>query len=298
MRTTRLELCADPRELLHVAGDWLGDDPVTSTVVTTAAYRAVRALAEGAAPPERDWWLVVREESGRVCGAGMRTAPYPPYPPYLLPMPPAAAVAVARRLHDRGEQLRGVNGALPGVELCAVEAARLGGGRVEVAQQTRLHELGELVAPAPVPGALRLAGAPDLDLVLEWVTAFMGDADEQAGRRRGDTAHEVPDRAELLRRVRAGTIWLWVDGAGRPVNLVGANPPAFGVARVGPVYTPPAERGRGWASTAVAEVSRRLRADGARVCLFTDQANPVSNKVYVALGFHPVVDMANLVIHG
>lgn len=62
------------------------------------------------------------------------------------------------------------------------------------------------------------------------------------------------------------------------------------------MYTPPSQRGRGWASSAVAEVSRRLQAQGARVCLFTDQANPTSNKIYEALGYHPVVDMVNLVI--
>jgi predicted GNAT family acetyltransferase len=31
-------------------------------------------------------------------------------------------------------------------------------------------------------------------------------------------------------------------------------------------------------------------------CLFTDQANPASNKIYAALGYRPVVDMAQLVI--
>ena len=58
-------------------------------------------------------------------------------------------------------------------------------------------------------------------------------------------------------------------------------------ARYGPV------RAR-YASAGVAAVSRMLRDQGARVCLFTDQANPTSNKVYQALGYRPVVDMANL----
>ncbi|WP_231935198.1 hypothetical protein [Micromonospora viridifaciens] len=30
-------------------------------------------------------------------------------------------------------------------------------------------------------------------------------------------------------------------------------------------------------------MSRRIQAEGARVCLFTDQANPTSNKIYAAL---------------
>ena len=150
--------------------------------------------------------------------------------------------------------------------------------------------------PAPVPGGLVVATEDDVELVMEWFAAFMGDADEQAGRPRGASAHEVPDRAEMLRRLQAGRLWFWVDETGQRVHLTGANPPSFGVARVGPVYTPPAQRGRGWASNAVAEVSRRIQAEGARVCLFTDQANPTSNKIYAALGYRPVVDMANLVI--
>jgi predicted GNAT family acetyltransferase len=211
-------------------------------------------------------------------------------------MPDDAALALAHTLHERGEEVLAVNGALPAVERCAAELARLGGGRAEVSQHTRLHELGELTWPAPVPGDLRAATEDDLVLVTEWFAAFMGDADEQAGRPRGATAHEVPEREDLLRRLQARRLWFWVDEHGERVHLTGANPPSFGVARIGPVYTPPEQRGRGWASNAVAAVSRQLQTEGARVCLYTDQANPTSNKIYARLGYRPVVDMANLVI--
>ena len=291
----RLQFCADPGEFLAAAGAYLAADPVVSTVVTTVAYRLRARQAEGIAPPDRTWWLVVRNASA-VAGAGMRTASFAPYPPFLLPMPDQAAVALARALYERGEEVLGLNGALPAVDLCAAELARLGGGHVQVSQHTRLHELGELVCPAPVPGGLQVAAEDDVDLVMEWFGAFMGDADEQAGRPRGASAHEVPDRAEMLRRLRTGRLWFWVNQAGERVHLTGVSPPSFGVARVGPVYTPPAQRGRGWASNAVAEISRRIQAQGARVCLFTDQANPTSNKIYAALGYQPVADMANLVI--
>ena len=150
--------------------------------------------------------------------------------------------------------------------------------------------------PAPAPGGLQAATEDDVHLVMEWFGAFMGDADEQAGRPRGASAHEAPGRAEMLRRLRAGGLWFWVTEAGQRVHLTGVSPPSFGVARVGPVYTPPAQRGCGWASNAVAGISRRIQAEGARVCLFTDQANPTSNKIYAALGYQPVADMANLVI--
>ncbi|SBT42981.1 GNAT family N-acetyltransferase [Micromonospora auratinigra] len=293
---TELWFCTDPAEFLATAGEHLAADPVVGTVVATVAERMARQQADGIAPPERVWWLVVRDAAGAVVGAAMRSAPFAPYPPFLLPMPDEAAVALARALHGRGEEVRAVNGALPAARLCAAELARLGGGRVDVAQHTRLHELDELVPPAPAPGRLVAATGDDLDLVVDWFAAFAGDAGEQAGRPRGATAHELPDRADLHRRVRDGRVWFWVDEDGQPVHLTAANPPAFGVVRVGPVYTPPERRGRGWASNAVAALSARFRAEGHRVCLYTDQANPTSNRIYAALGYRPVVDMANLVV--
>jgi hypothetical protein len=292
----QLRFCTDPGEFLAAAGDHLAAEPVVSTVVTTIAHRARGERADGIVQPERDWWLVVTDSTGEVVGAGMRTAPFVPHPPFLLPMPAEAAMGLAHVVHDRGEEVLGVNGALPTVELFATELARLEGGRVDVALHTRLHELGDLSIPAPVPGGLVAATEDDVELVAEWFTAFMGDADEQAGRPRGASAHDIPERSDLLRRIRAGCLWFWVDDTGERVHLTGANPPAFGVSRLGPVYTPPSQRGRGWASSAVAEVSRRLQAEGTRLCLFTDQANPTSNKIYAAVGYRPVVDMANLVI--
>lgn len=292
----RLQFCVDPSEFLAAARDYLAADPVVSTVVTTVAHRLSSQRADRLERPDRNWWLVVRDASGAVVGAGMRTAPFAPYPPFLLPMPGEAAVALARALQERGEKVLAVNGALPAVRLFAAELARLGGGRVQVSRHTRLHELGELVLPAPVPGRLVAATEGDVELATEWFRAFTGDADEQAGRPRGASAHEIPDRREMLRRLRASQLWFWVDESGEQVHLTGVNPPSFGVARVGPVYTPPDQRGRGWASNAVAGVSQRVQAEGARVCLFTDQANPTSNRIYTALGYRTVVDMANLVI--
>ena len=292
----RLQFYADPGEFLAAAGDYLAADPVVSTVVTTVAHRLLARQQDGLAEPDGNWWLVVRDASGIVTGAGMRTAPFAPRPLFLLPMPGSAAVALARVLHERGEEVLAVNGARPAADLCAAELARLGGGKVRVSQHTRLYELGELAWPATVPGRLVAATEADAALVAEWLAAFAGDADEQAGRPRGSSAHELPGRSELLRRLRAGSLWFWADETGERVHLTGVSPPSLGVARIGPVYTPPAQRGRGWASNAVASVSRLVQATGARVCLFTDQANPTSNKIYAALGYQAVVDMANLVI--
>ena len=290
-----LEFTTDPARFLEVAGSHLARQPVVSTVVATVAERAVTDVTMGIAPDPRDWY-VVAFDGDEVCAAGMRTAPFGARPLFLLPMPQEAALLLARTLHGRDELTGAANGALPAVRVLADETARLTGGCVEVAQHTRLFELEDLVEPPPVPGRLRLAGPGDLEVSLAWFDAFRRDADEQAGRELGTGAHEAPDEGDVLRRIERRLVWLWEDEVGEVVNLTGASAPAFGVARVGPVYTPKEQRGRGYASAAVAAVSRRILASGSRACLFTDQANPTSNKIYEALGYRRVVDMANLLI--
>jgi predicted GNAT family acetyltransferase len=54
------------------------------------------------------------------------------------------------------------------------------------------------------------------------------------------------------------------------------------------VYTPPKERGRGYGSAVTAAATRSILDDGAIPVLFTDLANPTSNKIYQALGYRPV----------
>jgi predicted GNAT family acetyltransferase len=134
-----------------------------------------------------------------------------------------------------------------------------------------------------------------VELCLAWFLDFARAASEQAGRT-DPHAMETFSREDMLVRIDAGVIWLWEDERGEVVHLTGANLPAYGVARIGPVYTPTEHRGRGYASAAVAEISRQHLDRGIRCCLFTDQANPVSNRIYEALGYRPVVDMVNQVI--
>lgn len=289
----RLEFHDDPAAFFEAAGSWLEQRPVESTVVASVTAR----LARDGLPrmPYGPWWLVARDAAGEVAGVGMRTFPHPPYPPYLLSMPAEAAVGLARVLHDRGEAVPGCNGASASARDFVEAYAGLTGGRVRVAEQVRLHELHAL-DPAPVPpGSLRIATADDTELVLAWFDAFSADAAEQAG---SPDPHPAPieSRESTARRIEAGEVWLWQDAEGIPVHLTAYNPPSFGVARVGPVYTPKAHRGHGYAAITVCEVSRMLLEGGSRVCLFTDQANPTSNALYERLGYRPVVDMANLVI--
>jgi RimJ/RimL family protein N-acetyltransferase len=291
-----LEFTDDPARFLAAAAGLLATNPVVTTVIATVTRRMADNPA-GARDSEGrpQWWVLVRDESGTVVGAAMRTAPFAPYPAYVLPMPDEGAVAIARALHQRGEDLGGVNGALPASRLVAEETARLTGGAVDVHEHLRLFELGDLVLPPAPPGRLRPAIRADAELCLAWFRDFAQAAAEQAGRNEPHAMEEFA-MEEMLGRIDDGIIWLWEDEAGEVVHLTGANLPANGVTRIGPVYTPQDKRGQGYASRAVAEISQSYVEQGVRCCLFTDQANPVSNHIYDAIGYRPVVDMANLVI--
>ncbi len=151
----------------------------------------------------------------------------------------------------------------PAARVLADETARLAGATVHVHEHLRLFELGDLVGAA---GAARPAArghrATTPSSAWPGSTASTSAAAEQAGRD-GRARHGGASRwRTCYARIDDGVIWLWEDEAGELVHLTGANLPANGVTRIGPVYTPREQRGRGYASRAVAEVSPAVRRPG------------------------------------
>jgi predicted GNAT family acetyltransferase len=85
-------------------------------------------------------------------------------------------------------------------------------------------------------------------------------------------------------------LYLWDDGG--PVSMTMAAAVTPHGSRIGAVYTPPELRGRGYASALVAAVSQAQLDTGRAFCfLFTDLANPTSNKIYRHLGYEAVCDV-------
>jgi hypothetical protein len=137
--------------------------------------------------------------------------------------------------------------------------------------------------PRPVAGRSRIAAFEDRDLLLAWVEAFKQEALGAA-----DPADVVADVDRWIAR-RGKAVHLWEDG--EIVSLCGVGGPTPNGIRIGPVYTPPGLRGRGYASALVAAVSQaELDAGRTFVFLFTDLANPTSNHIYQEIGYEPVRD--------
>lgn len=297
-----LEFFDTPRPFLDAAGGLLAHDPVLGSVIASVSERTARELAEGhdswagVDAPFARWWVVVRDDAGAVVSAAMRTAPFRPHPTFAMPMDEEAARALAAALHERGELLGGANGALPGAATLARETARLAGGEVVTDKATRLWEATSVEVPPAPAGRLRQATEDDAELVLSWFEAFHVEADEQAGREPDPTSGEHNTLDSVLVRIREGVEWLWELPDGTVAHLSGAGLPSYAVSRIGPVFTPREHRGHGIASHVVGELTRRGLEAGHRMCLFTDLANPTSNKIYSGLGYAPVVDMAEHVV--
>lgn len=299
MTGDRVEILDDPTAVLAVAGDLLASDPVALSVVASVTHRAAATFAQGRPRPAHPmWWAVVRDADGAVIGLAMRTMPHEPHTVWVPALPDGAARLLARTALDHtsrtGEPpLTSANGSVPAVRAFTDEVLRVTPGTVGEGRPDRLWEATAVTRPDPAPsGRARLATLDDLDLVSRWFTVFHAEADAQAGR----TPEPEPLRIEGARRwVEEGDVWLW-DVGGEAVHLTGARPPAFGVVRIGPVYTPAEHRGHGYASALVAEVAQRALDAGHRVCLYTDRDNPVSNRVYASIGFVPVLDQVNLVV--
>jgi predicted GNAT family acetyltransferase len=267
----------DLEEYLGAAGAFLAAQRVRNTLPLTIAesLRVRGPGAYGSDPPLFGCW---RPRGGEVEAAFLVT---PPFPVVATALPAPAVPALVDLLLDGGRRPSGVNAEAGTAEaVAAAWAARTGGGW-QVHQHQLLHRLDTLVAPSPEPsGAARVPSVADTDLLVAWWEEFA----REAGDWLGDTAVLVADK------LAHGGFVLWEDG-GAPVALAGMTRVVAGMARVGPVYTPPRHRRRGYAAGATTAVSVAAREAGAaEVLLFTDLANPTSNALYRRLGYQPVED--------
>ncbi|MFD6970197.1 GNAT family N-acetyltransferase [Streptomyces sp. NPDC059979] len=262
------------------AGPAVAARPVSNTLLLTVTDGLERRgpAAYGSGAPLFGWWTGA---DGAVAGALLCT---PPYPMVLGVVPKEAIRALGDALATE-PLLAGI----PGFNARRPDAEALAGawGRPSrIAEEIRLYRLAGLLAPDPAPaGRARPATEADLPLLLEWIEAFHVEAG-------------VPGSASettLRDRISYGGTLLW-EHDGAPVSLASFSRPIGAASRVGPVYTPPGARGRGYAAGVTHAVSEAAYAAGAsEVLLFTDLANPTSNGVYLRLGYTPVEDRAEVV---
>ena len=134
-------------------------------------------------------------------------------------------------------------------------------------------------------GSPRVATAEDTELLVAWVEAFADEISLGAPSTTSDAERMVEAR---LAGPNSGFL-LWEDDG--PASLAGWGGPTPNGVRIGPVYTPPDRRSRGYGSAVTAAVSADQLDAGRRFCfLYTDLANPTSNAIYQRIGYRPMSD--------
>jgi RimJ/RimL family protein N-acetyltransferase len=251
-------------------------DPVAHTIELT--------VLRAAALPDDSLLLTVWDTS-HVVGAALQT---PPYPLACNAIPVDGVDVVISELARVRPELNGVRGkresAVAFADLWHPATGRTG----TVTTEERLYRLGKLRAPSGVSGSHRLAADDDRGLLVDWVERFFV---ETFSHQRNDAAgEEFVDSAEQ----KGDRFVLWVV-ENQPVAMAMLRAPAFGVSRIGPVFTPADSRGRGYGSAVTAAAADLALGNGVdNVVLFADLANPVSNGIYQRIGFEPVSDSVRI----
>ncbi len=255
----------DIRDFVTAAGAFLEADPVNHSTHLTTVDAALRGDRQPAT-------LISLHDNGNTIGAVTQMNGRPLH---VAAMPPTAAAVVVEALRDR-ENSR-ITG--PRDRVDAFRRLWRDGGREVWA--LRLYRLDELMVPQ-VPGEPRPATPADDELITGWWVDFVAELD-------GLPRPEAETRVTDYRWMSAGHVLWEVDGV--PVSWAASTTPTGGVSRVGPVYTPPEHRRRGYAAAVTAAVSRWAHSAGAaHVVLTADLADPTANSVYQGIGFRAVSD--------
>jgi len=272
------QLTEDVDTYLTAADGFLRARPAENTVILTAVA-AVRSRGPGAFGGSAPLFGWQAEPDGGVTAAFLHT---PPFPVVLTAMTDGHAAALAAELVARGRRPAGVTAGPGPARVFAAAWQDHTGQAARTGMRMRLYALGQLLPLyPPPPGQARTASAQDTALLLAWLDAFHDEAGPQG-----------PNESERLvnDRIGFGGLVLW-EHHGRPMSLAARSGAAAGQARIGPVYTPPDLRGRGFGGAATVAITQAALDDGASgVVLFTDQANLASNTLYQRIGYRPVSD--------
>ena len=201
---------------------------------------------------------------------------------FLSVMPDEAATALATWLRTQQIALAGVIGRRDLLKSFTDIFDR----EYSVHADLLLYQLHGSPAFGSASGASRIATSNDIDLLIDWLSAFETEV--------GMIAVPTPLAERVRRRIADEQIVLWCD-RGEPVAFAGGNPLPAASARIGPVYTPPPLRARGFAQAVTAAASVHVQRDRPRtVFLFTDALNPASNRCYQRIGYRHIADHAHL----
>ena len=272
-----LRIAADPAEFFERAWDHL--------VADEARHNLILGMAGGLISGDHDYeapiFLATVEDAGRVVGHAFRT---PPFKVGVSDLPPEVDVALVDALAERWDALPAVMGPSDTAYRIASAWAERTGTEVVQGMRMRIHRATAVAGDLAIPeGRFRRAVPADAECCIRWLTEFLDETGVQGGGA----------RPGILRMIEAEALFVW-ELDGDLVSMAAASGATPHGIRIAYVYTPHEHRRRGFATATVATLTANLLRSGRRVVfLYTDLANPTSNRIYARIGFEGVADVGD-----
>jgi predicted GNAT family acetyltransferase len=230
---------------------------------------------------EENPWFCTTGMGNKVNAAAMRTPPHTLILAHLSGAIEAVAEKLVQAVINDFNFIPGVVGDKELADTFAMLWCEKCGAKIVNTMAQRIYRLDKVNNVPASPGRFRLATMAEKELVKKWAHAFHLDTFGE-----GSNAAE----SDITPALEHNAVFFW-ELQGRPVSMAVKMRPTDKGMSVGCVYTPPELRGKGYATSCVAELSRSILQSGRGFCmLYTDMANPTSNSIYKKIGYNPVCD--------
>ncbi|MEK4871612.1 GNAT family N-acetyltransferase [Niallia sp. FSL W8-1348] len=189
---------------------------------------------------------------------------------------------ISKLIHESITEIPGFIGEKTIVREMAQHIASLRQLKVILGMDQRIYQLNEVKKKPSNLGNFRWITKNDQSTIQQWVYDFAASINQPL------EMEQAIKRVEEL--IQGGKLAGWeVDH--QLVSMANASRPTKNNITINFVYTPKEFRNKGYATNCVAELSERLlESDFSSTSLYTDITNPTSNKIYMEIGYQPMID--------
>lgn len=191
-------------------------------------------------------------------------------------------VKLAKELSKVYPDIPGLIGNKEIVHKLAEEIAAIENKKTNVVMEQGVYVLQQVKKKWNEEGVFREITNDELPLMEKWIYQFCEDVKLPTTKEEAEqTAHTLITNNRLF--------GLEVDG--ELVSVAAKTRPTTNNITVNFVYTPKEARKKGYASNCVAALSQRMLDEGYKTTtLYTDLANPTSNKIYQEIGYEQLAE--------
>lgn len=263
----------NPKTFLSRYGDYLHRHEAEHNLILSLCQAAQKKMEKGETVDIR--FATLSNDEGLV----MATVQMPPHNLVLSRATQHEIAPLAEMLFRQHTHFPGIVGPSDIAASFADVWGELSGQKSVEYMDQIIYSLTKVLFPAPVEGKMRLAKPEEAPMIANWIRSFAADTLPKSEQL---TEPQALNKAEEI--IRSNRLAVW-DVKGKAVAQAAVSGTEK-VARISMVYTPPEQRGHGYAKAVVAHLTQQQLDSGKSMCcLYADARNPVSNSIYRQIGY-------------